>query len=66
MNGNKNTKPWFNDNIKQLVLQKRNAYLKYRSIKTVEEYHSYTIVRNNANAQITDIKKNYREVFSKD
>ncbi|KAJ4436358.1 hypothetical protein ANN_18990, partial [Periplaneta americana] len=57
-------KPWFNEEVKKLVTEKRQTYVEYKNkVKTHEEYKA---IRNVVNDKIKQIKQNYWEKFSKD
>ena len=48
--------PWFNGDVKILETGKRQAFLKYKSIRTPEEYANYKSIRNLVNSKIRIIK----------
>ncbi|XP_045466615.1 craniofacial development protein 2-like [Harmonia axyridis] len=64
LNGRKQTKPWFTNDIKILAKQKKKAFLRYINAKTREAYDEYKLVRNRVNGSIKDLKKEYWEHFS--
>lgn len=66
INGKKNKKEWFTDEVKTLASQKKEAYIKYKNRRTTEEYERYKATRNRVNDAIKEIKKTYWEKFSAD
>ncbi|KAI4485673.1 hypothetical protein M0802_012622 [Mischocyttarus mexicanus] len=57
---------WFTKEVKKLCKEKGEAYLKYRSQKTSEEYEKYKNIRNKVNLRKRSIKEEHWEKFSKD
>jgi hypothetical protein len=66
INTERNTKPWFNDDVRRLAEDKKKSYLTYRSNPSNEEYAKYVTVRNRVNSEIKKIKKEYWRRFTKD
>lgn len=65
INGKRNPKPWFVEDVKILVEEKRKAYLRYRSNQTAAELEGYKTIRNRVNNRIKELKKQYWEGFTK-
>lgn len=65
INGKRNPKSWFVEEIKVLAEEKRKAYLLYKSNQMAEELEEYKIIRNRINNRIKELKKQYWEGFTK-
>lgn len=66
INGQRNNKPWFTEEVKTLSKEKKDAYIRYKNMKTTEEYEKYKMTRNKVNDAIKEMKKAYWEKFSTD
>lgn len=64
INGRKNTKPWFTEEVKDLSKEKKMAYIRYINNRSPEEYQKYKVIRNRTNDGIKQLKKEYWERFS--
>lgn len=64
INGRKNDKPWFTEEVKELAKEKREAYITYRNNKTPTELDKYKVIRNRVNQAIKELKEQYWENFS--
>jgi hypothetical protein len=64
--GNKyNKTPWVCQEINEFSTKQRQAYLKYKSLRTNDAYEEYKLMRNQVNQDIRKIKEDYWEGFSK-
>lgn len=64
--GNAKTKPWFTEEIRTLAYEKRKAYIQYRSNQTHENHQHYKRTRNEVNAEIRRLRREYWTQFTKD
>ncbi|KAL3281919.1 hypothetical protein HHI36_005122 [Cryptolaemus montrouzieri] len=58
--------PWFTEEIKASAKEKRESYVRYRSMKTQTEHRKYVEARNRVNTQIREIKREHWRNFRKD
>lgn len=65
INGKRNSKPWFVEEVKVLAEEKRKVYLRYRSNQTAIELEGYKAIRNRVNNRIKELKRQYWEGFTK-
>ncbi|KAL3266416.1 hypothetical protein HHI36_010592, partial [Cryptolaemus montrouzieri] len=56
---------WFTEEVKALANEKRESYLRYRSMKIQTEYRKYVKARNRVNRQIRETKREHWRKFSK-
>ena len=55
----KNNKPWFNNNIKQLIKKRDNAYKRWKQFKVDSFYTEYKSFRSTVNIAILNAKKEF-------
>lgn len=60
-----NRTPWFCEEIKSAAKVKKDAFLRYKSNPTPEEYDTYKGIRNVVNQEVKEIKEDYWERFTK-
>ncbi|XP_050516391.1 uncharacterized protein LOC126891253 [Diabrotica virgifera virgifera] len=58
--------PWYDERVKALANQKKQAFLTYKRVKTPEARDDYVTIRNRVNQEIDNIKKEHWEKFTKD
>ena len=57
--------PWFCDRITSLAEKKRKAFVHFKSSRTLNSYNTYKEIRNDVNAKIRQIKRNFWEGYTK-
>ena len=57
--------PWFCGRIVSLAEIKRKAFIQFKSLRTPDSYHTYKGIRNEVNAQIRQIKRDFWESYTK-
>lgn len=58
--------PWFDERVKVLAKEKKQAFLTYKRRKTIETREHYVRIRNRVNQEISNIKREHWERFTKD
>jgi hypothetical protein len=51
--------PWFCDRITSLAGEKRKAFIHFKSLRTPNSYNIYKGIRNDVNAKIRRIKRDF-------
>ena len=57
--------PWFCDRIASLAEEKRKAFIHFKSLRTPKSYNIYKGIRNDVNANIRQIKRDFWESYTK-
>jgi hypothetical protein len=57
--------PWFCDRIASLAGEKREAFINLKSLRTPNPYNIYKGIRNDVNANIRQIKREFWESYTK-
>lgn len=60
-----NKTPWFTKEVKKKCKEKKEAHLKYRSLRTPESYEQYKAIRNETKSLVRQVQTSHWESFSK-